>query len=454
MKVILVRPNYKSHIITPPLGIGYLASYLEKHRIEIKIIDGLRDRLNNKEILKIILDEKPDIVGISSLTAFYNETVDLCKGIKDHSIRCVIGGVHPTFLPYSTLLDTRADFVICGEAEIAFLKLIQNNFKNDGIPGVYSMGDLKSDDDVIVKAEVIQDLDKIPFPDWTQISPKLYSRAPYGAIVKNFPIGSMITTRGCPYECIFCASPGFCDRKIRFRSPENVVEEIKHLVKDFGVKEIQFVDDNITFKRTHIEQICNLIIQNKLKISWSLPSGVRADKIDKELVKLMVKSGCYYFSMGIESASPAILNNLKKHTTLETINKAIEIADKEGISCQGFFIFGLPGETRETIEETIDFARRSRLSRAQFVILDILPGSELWCRLKGSFKPDWNKNSYKEPEWIPEGLTREELMKAQAKAFRVFYFRFSIILKLVKFVRLRQIKFLIQRLRDYRIIKI
>ena len=138
MKVILLRPNYKSHIITPPLGIGYLASYLKKEGIEVKIIDGLRDRLNNEQILKKILEEKPDVVGISCLTAFYNEVVNLSKMINDHNIRCVIGGVHPTFLPHSTLLDTGADFVICGEGEMVLLNLIRNNFNNSGINGVYS----------------------------------------------------------------------------------------------------------------------------------------------------------------------------------------------------------------------------------------------------------------------------------------------------------------------------
>ena len=144
MKVILVRPSYKSHIITPPLGIGYLAAYLKSDGIEVKIIDGLRNKLTKEQILKVILMEKPDAVGITCLTAFYNETITLANAVKKNNIRTIIGGVHPTFLPYSTLMDSRADFVICGDGEIAFVKLIKNNFNNSGIKGVYSLKDLKA----------------------------------------------------------------------------------------------------------------------------------------------------------------------------------------------------------------------------------------------------------------------------------------------------------------------
>lgn len=452
MKIILIRPDYKSHIITPPLGIGYLAAYLKREGIEVKMIDGLRNKLSKEQILRAVLIEKPDAVGITCLTAFYNEAVALSRVIKDNNILTIIGGVHPTFLPYSTLTDSRADFVICGEGEIALTKLIKNNFNNSGINGVYSAKDLKSDDDVIEKAETIQELDEIPFPDWEQMNPNLYSRAPHGAITKNFPIGVITATRGCPYRCIFCASPKLYNGKIRFRSPENVIKEIIYLVENYGVKEIHFEDDNLTFKKEHIEKICNLIILNKIKISWACPNGIRADKVDVELIRLMVKSGCYYFAYGIESADPVILKNIKKDISVETIEKSIGIADKEGVSCQGFFIFGLPGETAETIKKTINFAKKTKLSRAQFLILDIVPGSELWYTLKGKFDPNWDKDSFREPEWIPEGLTKEQLMKAQVRAFRSFYLRFPVVFKLLKLIRPSQVRFLLQRLKEYRIL--
>jgi anaerobic magnesium-protoporphyrin IX monomethyl ester cyclase len=452
-KLILVRPNYNSHIITPPLGIGALASYLKKEGIDVKIIDGLRDGLSNAKIIEMILEEKPDAVGISCLSAFYNEVVELSLMVKENKIPCFIGGVHPTFLPYKTLVDSNADYVVCGEGEIALTQLFKNNFKNNGIKGIYSINDLKDKDQSFEKCEIVSNLDGSPFTDWEQLNPNTYPKAPHGAIAKNFPIGVITTTRGCPYECTFCASPQFYSRRIRYRSPENVIEEIKLLVDKYRVKEIHFEDDNLTLNRAHIEKICNLILANNIKISWACPNGIRADKVDESLIQLMAKSGCYYFSYGIESANEQILKNIKKLETIDTITESIEIAEKCGISCQGFFIFGLPGETKETIKETINYARKSKLSRAQFLILDVLPGCELWTTLKGQFEANFAKNSYKEPEWLPTGLTKEDLLIAQSKAFKVFYLRPSVLFKLLKSIRPSQIKFLLKRLTEYRLIK-
>jgi radical SAM superfamily enzyme YgiQ (UPF0313 family) len=331
------------------------------------------------------------------------------------------------------------------------LKLIKNNFIGDDIQGVYSRNNLKSEDQPTVKAEIVRDLDSLPFPDWHQIDPRLYPKAPHGALVKKFPVGVVMTTRGCPYECTFCASPKFYGRSIRFRSPENVIQEVQYLVENFNVKEIHFEDDNLTLKRDHVEKICDLIIENKLNIAWACPNGIRADRVDEGLIGLMKESGCYYFAYGVESANPQILKNIKKRETIDVIEKAIEMAEKKGISCQGFFVFGLPGETKATIEETINFAKRSKLSRAQFLILDVLPGSELWDTLKGKFIPNWKKDSYREPEWIPQGLSKEDLLGAQSKAFRSFYLRPQIAFKLIRFVNPKQIYYLVKRLKDFRI---
>ncbi|HUT85478.1 MAG TPA: radical SAM protein [Elusimicrobiales bacterium] len=453
MKIVLVRPNYKSHIITPPIGLGYLASYLKKYDIQAKIIDGLRDATPNEILVKQILAENPDAVGITCLTAFYKEAVDLSLRLKKENVKIIMGGVHPTFLARQTLKDSKCDFVIVGEGEKALLKLIQNNFIPNGIKGVYCEENLKNASECLEKAEIIANLDELPFPDWEQLDPNKYPKAPHGAIVKNFPIGVIMTTRGCPYECSFCASPGFYDKKIRFRTPENIISEIKYLIDTFGVREIHFEDDNLTIDRKHVEKICNLILEHGINISWACPNGIRADKIDEELLYLMKKSGCYYFAYGIESANQKIIDGVKKREKIETIEKSINMAAKAGISCQGFFIFGLPGETKDTIEQTIRFAKKSKLARAQFLILDVLPGSELWCSLKGKFTPNWTKESYKEPEWIPQGLTKRQLMQAQSRAFREFYFKSPMrLIKLALSIRPSQIKYLLKRISNYRIL--
>jgi len=454
MKIVLVRPNYQSHIVTPPLGLGYLSSYLRQFGIEVKILDGLRDNIDNVVLQKKILNEDPDAVGITCLTAFYKEVIDLSRMLKKENIRVIIGGVHPTFLPHETLNDSNCDYVVLGEGEIALLKLVQNNFENDDIIGVYSRKNLEKRKITFVKAERIMNLDELPFPDWEQLNPNKYPKAPHGAIVKRFPVAPIMTTRGCPYNCTYCASPKFYDRKIRFRSPGNVIEEIKYLINKFGIREIHFEDDNLTINRNHIEKICELIIENDIKISWACPNGIRADQVDESLITLMKKSGCYYFAYGIESANQQILSNIKKQEKIETIENSINLAAKAGISCQGFFIFGLPGETKETIDKSISFAKKSKLARAQFLILDILPGSELWDTLKGQFVPKWDKKSYKEPEWVPENITKKILLQSQSRAFREFYFKSPMrFLKLALLIKPSQIKYLLHRIVDYRIIK-
>lgn len=371
MEIALVRVKYNSHIITPPLGLGYLASYAQKFGHKVLIIDALRDNLSNEQVVEKINVAGISAVGITCLSAFYNEVVELSKMLKAEGKKVFIGGVHPTFMPKQTLIDTGADYVSLGEGEISLKKLLDANFDGTGIQGIYNLENLP---DKPIKGEKVENLDDLPMPDWGQISPKSYPRAPHGAVTKNYPIGIIMTTRGCPYGCKFCASPNFYDRKIRFRSPKNVVDEIEYLVKNHGVKEIHFEDDNFTLKRSHAYEVCKMIVDRKIKITFTCPNGIRADKVDKELLLMMKKAGCYCFAYGIESANPQILKNINKDEDIETIKKSIDIAADCGIDCVGFFIFGLPGETKQSIEQSINFALSSKLTRAQFMIFDVQIG--------------------------------------------------------------------------------
>jgi radical SAM superfamily enzyme YgiQ (UPF0313 family) len=305
----------------------------------------------------------------------------------------------------------------------------------------------------VYESEFINDLDCIPFPDWGQIDPRTYKKAPHGAFIKNFPVAPIVTTRGCPYECKFCASPKLWKRKIRFRSPKNVVDEIEHLVNLFGVREIHFEDDNLTLRREHVEGICNLMLERGIKVSWACPNGVRADKLDPQLLRLMKKAGCYYLAFGVESGNQEILDNINKHIRLNTIRDAVVMAENEGIMTQGFFIFGLPGETMQTIEGTIRFAKSMPLSRAQFLLLDVLPGSALWDELGFAKMVDWNVDSYHEATWVPKGVDRKSLNEAPSRAFKAFFLRPKQFLSLALYFKWQQLPFLLRRMVDFRILK-
>lgn len=383
------------------------------------------------------------------MSDYFLNVIDLSKKLKKEGLIIVIGGPHPSALPKLTLEETNADFIIVGEGEETFLELLQKIEKNqqiDDIPGI-----LTKNSKQVIKRNFIKELDKLPFPDWEQMDPRKYKKAPHGALIKNFPVAPIITTRGCPYNCKFCASPKLWNRTIRFRTPENVIKEIIYLIENFDVREIHFEDDNLTLRKEHIEKICNLIIENNLKISWACPNGVRADTITPGIVRLMKKSGCYYLAFGFESGNQKILNNINKETTLDILRNAVEMAEKTGIMTQGFFIFGLPGETEGTINETIKFSKTVPLSRAQFLLLDILPGSQLWDELDFEKKVNWEKESYHEMTWVPSTIKPEVLSGAPSKAFKSFFFRPKQFFRLIRYFRPAQLPFVLQRISDFKI---
>ncbi len=446
MKVVITRPKYNTHIVSPPLGMGYLSSYLKKYGHEVKIIDGLNLDLDNDEIVRRSIEYGAKLVGIYCLSAFFLDAKDLANKLKKQGVHTVVGGAQATFLPEFTMEKTGAEFVVAGEAETTILDLVNALDKGEStenIPGLYT-----KDTKMVILREQTKNLDDIPFPDWEQIDPRKYKKAPHGGFIKHFPYAPITATRGCPYKCTFCASPKFSQGKIRRRSAKNVVDEIEYLVKNFGIKEIHFEDDNLTLHRPNIVDICNLILERKLKVSFACPNGVRADRVDEELLRLMKKTGFYYLAFGIESGNQQILDNVKKDTTIEKIRTAIELTNKVGIMSQGFFIFGLPGETDETIEQTIKFAKSLPLTRAQFLNLDVMPGTELWDTLGFEKSVDWKKNSYHEVTWIPPTVSEEALKKAPARAFKEFYLRPKQLFSMVRYIRVSQVFFLAKRLKD------
>ena len=459
MKILFVIPNFDSYVIAPPLGVLYLSSYAKKYcNAEVKIIDALRDNLNTKQITNIALEYNPDIIGIHCLTAFYKQTVDICRSLKQAGFKVLIGGVHPTFMPYTTLKDSGADFVVCGEGEIPLLRLCENNLNHKNIQGVYDLESLKDDDTQIdgtpvLKAETVKDLDTIPMPDWLQLPPASYPHSPHAVIARGNPIGIVMTSRGCPSRCTFCSSNNFY-KGIRQRSVENVIEEVKFQIEHLGIQELQFTDDNLTLRREYIINLCNALLENNIKIAWSTPNGVRADKVDKEVLALMKKSGCYLIDFGIESANNQILKNIRKGETIEQIDMAINLAHEAGMITQGNFIFGLPGETKETIKETIDYAVNSKLDRAGFFALRLLPGSDLSKQMKEKYQLDYNNTFISKPDWLPENLTEEDILRTIQKVYWKFYFRPKRLWNLLNDIPVSQTKYIIKCMINYHLFKL
>lgn len=455
MKIVLIQPWYDTTLSSPPLGLGYISSYLKQYNQQVKIIDGIRDNISSpSDIMSIVREIDPDVVGISSLSPYFNIAKEISLMAKKQGYTVVIGGVHSTFLPYQTLCDTKADFVCCGEGEIAWKKLALSNFENPtSIQGIYDKYSFKEEPKNHLFAEIIQNLDEIPFPDWDELKLNLYKDAPLGQIAKKFPVAPIMTSRGCAYGCTFCASPKFYQRKIRYRSPENVIAEIKYLIKKFNVKEWQTLDDNLIYNNDFAVKLCNMLIDEKINLPWSCQNGLRADYLNKEIAELMYKSGCYLVSMGVESANPQILKNVRKGETIEQISEAIKIANDSGMEVRANFILGLPGETKETIKETIDYAVNSKIQRACINLLQIIPGSKIYDDLNQKFDAEYESSMPSEARKDIEkfcNVTIEDLNESLKVAFRRFYLRPSIIFYSLKYVRLRQIPLILNRLAKFR----
>ena len=462
MKIILVNPYFKSHIIIPPLGLAYLASYL-RHKdseIDISLIDCLRDGISNSRLTEIISRENPDLLGFTVYSLFYENVKDVIRKIreKNGAVRIIIGGPHVSALPVFSLEDAGADFSAFGEGEETLAELADTLMAGENVfSAIKGLCYHDSDGRIMQNPPRAEpaDINSIPWPDWQLIRPDKYPPAPHGAIFKRFPIAPVITTRGCPFTCTFCATRLTWGNRIRYRSENDVVNEIEYLVKTHGVREIHFEDDNLTLSREHVTAICKEIIRRELDIVWACPNGVRIDTLDEELLNLMKNSGCYLLAFGIESGSQDTLDKMNKNLDKNKVYEVLRKTKEAGIETWGFFILGFPDESREDIMQTIAFAKKLPLDRAQFCNFAPLPGTALfnsWLKQRGIKELSqvrWDSFSFYGRNIFSNKLSPESLGGLQNRAFISFYFRPMIALKILFKIRIRQWRFIVRRLAAY-----
>ncbi len=279
----------------------------------------------------------------------------------------------------------------------------------------------------MIRREYIENLDILPFPAWDIIPdfPHAYKlSAPLS--IKGLE-ASIITSRGCPYNCIFCDRSVF-GHKYRYHSAEYVLEMFRILTKGYQIKHVYIYDDTFITAKERLYEICNYLIKEKTKVSWSCQGTVH---VDYETLKLMKAAGCWQIGFGIESGSERILKVLKKSQTVEQVKKAVGMANKAGIKVRGLFIIGSPTETREDIMKSIALAKELPLDDLQVLNFTPFPGTEIYPIAKeyGEFEDNWGKMNFLEPIFIPYGLTKKELIEYQNKAHREFYLRFRVIWK-------------------------
>ncbi len=428
----------------PPLGLATLAAVLKEEGFSAGILDAPVLGLSMEGVLEKIAELRPMVVGFSSLTPTFNRTLFLAEKLRERfpEIVLVVGGHHATILPEEVMKKGVFDVLVYGEGEKTFTellselkrdkKIIEKKEKLKKIDGIYFLSGEK-----IVKTkprELIEDLDKLPFPARELLPMEKYLPLPNQ--YKRKPVANMVLIRGCPYNCTYCSSHSMFGRKIRARSPFKAVEEMKRIIKEFGIKEISFWDDTLTANKKWLHELCDLMIKEKLDLTWSCYG--RVNTVDKGLLDKMKEAGCWNIFYGIESGSQKLLDIINKRTNPEQIRKAVKLTKEAGIEARGSFMLALPGETPELAEKTIDFAVELDVDYAQFCITTPFPGTQLYEDAKkyGKLIEDFDKYSIWEPVFIPHGYKSiEEIKELQKKAFRKFYLRPNYVLKRILKIR-------------------
>ena len=373
MRVLLINPFYPiSETPSPPLGLAYLASALEAAGAEVQVLDYVVYPFDEKKLYTVIKTFKPHMVGATAVTMTVDNALKVLETVKHISpqLPTVMGGPHVTFAASKTLEQhPELDIVVLGEGERTVVELVQaiaNENDWDSVRGIAYRRDNKVQ--VTSSRPMIRDLDSLPPP-----ARHLLPLGRYRAL--RMPI-SMTTSRGCPFKCIFCVGRKMVGARVRYRSPAAVVDEMQSL-SEMGFHQINLADDLFTANRSHCLAVCDEINARQLDIKWT--SFARVDTVSLNLLRRMRSAGCTAVSFGIESGDPAILKSIKKGITLDQVTAAVEMCNQAGVAPYASFILGLPGETEESIQQTLRFGKQLKQMGLMFGfhLLAPFPGTEI-----------------------------------------------------------------------------
>ena len=438
MNLLLINPPGNVSFISPPLGLMYIAAVIRNENHKVHIIDYNIEKLENQALFDFILKENISAVGISIVTPKVYNSMDIANDIRKQfpKINIIAGGPHATLMPEVLLNECPAfNFVIQGEGEFRLKDLIyclDNNLSYENIDGLAYF----KDNNIVNNAPkgYIEDLNTLPMPARDLVDIQKYS-----SFMKTVysPATTMMTSRGCPYQCIYCSKP-VTGSKVRSTEPEKVIEEIEFLIKEYKIKEIVFYDDSFTFNQERAMKLCDLMIEKKINIKWHCET--RVNLVNPELLSKMKQAGCYLIGFGLESGTERGLKMLKKGIKLEQITTAISQTKKAGIKVLGYFMLGIPGETEDEIKQTIKFSRKLNVDFAQYAIATAYPGTELYQIAKSQNKitKDWSKSIYAlggKPIISLSDIPVEKLYSYSRKAYISFYFRPSFIINKIKGIK-------------------
>ena len=449
MKVLLIDPPWiienkenlwsKLGSCLPSLGLAYIAAVVEKAGHDVKILDCTAERISVDMVRERLRRfDFFDYIGLTATTSLIVNALKIAAIVRDlfPNAKIVFGGVHPSIMPDEVLSDSNVDFVIRDEGEITFKELIEGK----DISEISGLSYKDEEGNICHNPEraLIKNLDEIPPPAYHLLPMTKY----YPAVgnYKRIPAMSIFATRGCPGRCTFCHRS--FRGVVRPRSARNIVDEIKILQKNYGIKEINFYDDTFTLFKRVVKEFCEIVLNENIDITWSC--FTRVDYVDYDTLKIMKKAGCHLILFGVESADEEILKTIKKNISLEQVKKVVRMSRKIGIETRASFMLGNPGETVETMKKTIKFAIKLDPDEVQFNITTIYPGTEMydWAKENGYLTAtDWSKYNVSDVVMNLPTVTPDQLQEYYAKAHKEFYLRPKIILRrLLKIRSMTQLK--------------
>ena len=455
MKILLINPPNINPIFSvlpsaleeerghnPPLGLLYIAGYLrtKEKNYDVRIIDSPTENLDYPALSEKIKEFNPEVIGITTMSFTIIDALETARMAKliNPGVKIVFGGPHVHIFGKETLELGVSDFIVLGEGEKTFHQLIKNLGDEEKLKGIPGLIFYDQNHNLINTGlrEFIENLDELPFPDRGLINNKKY----FSLLGANNLVTTMITSRGCPYQCSFCDRPQL-GKRFRARSFKNVVDEIEECLKLYGIKEFLVYDDTFTVDRQRAIDICNEIIRRGLRITWDIRA--RVNTVDEELLLLLKKAGCERVHYGVEAGTQKVLNIFRKGITLEQAEKAFKLTKKAGLQTLGYFMIGNPTETKEDILATIKFAKKINPDYVHITITIPYPATDLYSLAlkEGIVDKDVWLEFAKNPslEFIPpvwnQNLTRDELCSLVKLAYKEFYFRPSYLFKRISSLR-------------------
>lgn len=446
MRIFVSNPPFISHFnrqvrwaartsggLHPPIYLAYAAAALKKAGFEVKLEDAIAEGRTHQQFLDDIRKFNPDLIVMETSTASIVNDSGIAERIKaERETPIVFTGSHASALPGRTLRESEADIVCIGEYDLTLPELAKTLKEGGDLRKVKGIA-FKNGDKIIVneKRPLIEDLDSLPWPLREQLPTQAYSDT-----LLTTPFTFIVTARGCPYLCNYCSWPHVMfGHKIRKRDPQKIADEVEYCIKKYHLKSFKFFDDTFTCDKRHVKSVCEELIRRGIRTPWIC--NARVDTLDEETMRLMKRAGCYLFKIGVESGSQEILDWTRKGTKLEQIRSFFRLMKGVGIQSFASFMVGYPQETPETIKQTFNLAKEIQPDMCQFVILQPLPGTELWDWMqgKGMIPKDLSWGSYITGEGYVDLVFRhprfsqKELHKICSELWSGYYLRPGYILR-------------------------